>query len=400
MAPLTAVLIAFAAAAWGQEQQTNRSDPASSARVGVDVRPFVDASRPDWRTRGPRPLATVIWYPTLASAPVGQLPLSKEMARYFGDPDSGRFFTPIPVAFRGPLQDGQRRPLVLLSHGSTGLGLSLEWLAVNLAAHGYIVAAVNHHGNTIAEGGLLAQGFGLPWERADDLHAVLDDLLNDPEFGPVIDRTRIAAAGHSAGGETVIALAGGRYNRPALMAYCASPASHGDGTCEPRAAVKESIADIERLSQEDPAVAASLKRAHAYHGDTRVRAIFAMAPAMGPAFARDDLKSVTVPVDIVVGTDDDTAPMRANARRYATLIRGAHLEVLPGVRHLTFSSQCTAQGIAQLEGCRDGPGVDRTMVQQHVADAAFAFFESAWRRPATRLTSGGGRAPHVGGRHG
>jgi predicted dienelactone hydrolase len=53
--------------------------------------------------------------------------------------------------------------------GSTGLGLGLMWLGNYLASHGYIVAAVNHHGNTAAEGRLLPQGFLLEWERPDDL---------------------------------------------------------------------------------------------------------------------------------------------------------------------------------------------------------------------------------------
>jgi predicted dienelactone hydrolase len=44
-------------------------------------------------------------------------------------------------------------PIVLLSHGSTSVNLALGWLGAFLAEHGYIVAAVNHHGNTGAEGG-------------------------------------------------------------------------------------------------------------------------------------------------------------------------------------------------------------------------------------------------------
>jgi predicted dienelactone hydrolase len=51
------------------------------------------------------------------------------------------------------------------------------WLGDFLAQHGYIVAAVNHHGNTAAGDQILAQGFALVWERPEDLTAVLTKLL-------------------------------------------------------------------------------------------------------------------------------------------------------------------------------------------------------------------------------
>jgi len=282
----------------------------AASPVGMAIRPYVDTAGQNWSHTGPRPLKTVIWYPAPTNTPATPLPLSEKTAIYFGDPRSAPFFKPIPIAFDAPLAPGPRRPLILLSHGSTGLGLSLEWLAQSLAARGYIVAAVNHHGNTIAEGHLLPQGFGLPWERADDLRAVLTALLGDPVFGPAIDPHRIGAAGHSAGGETVIALAGGRYDRGRLMAYCASAASLGDATCEPRDAIRRSIETIAALDRTDPAVHASLQRARLSHRDPRIRAVFAIAPALGPGFAAADLASVHVPVAIaiVVGDADETAP--------------------------------------------------------------------------------------------
>jgi predicted dienelactone hydrolase len=348
--------------------------------VGMTVHPYIDPARLNWSHTGPRPLNTVIWYPAPEGMPATPLPLTGKTAIYFGDARSAPFFAPIPIVFDAPLASGPRRPLILLSHGSTGLGLSLEWLAQSLAARGYVVAAVNHHGNTIAEGQLVPQGFGLPWERADDLSAVLTALLGDPVFGPAIDSHRIGAAGHSAGGETVIALAGGRFDRPRLMAYCASAASRGDATCEPRDVIRQSIADIAVLDRTDPAVHASLQRARRSHRDPRIRAVFAMAPAMGPAFAASDLASIHIPVAIVVGDTDETAPSRTNAARFARLIPGATLTELAGVGHLTFSSACTPAGLAALPSCHDRAGVDRGMVQNETADLAYRFFQSAWRQ--------------------
>ncbi len=384
MSAAFAILVGFTS---GTPTGTASFEPLASGRttasatlsaVGLAVRPFVDRSRPNWGHTGPRPLNTVIWYPAPAQTPTTPLPLTEKTKIYFGDAGMAAYFKSIPIAFDAPLLAGPRRPLILLSHGSTGLGLSLEWLAQSLAAQGYIVAAVNHHGNTIAEDKLLPQGFGLPWERADDLSAVLNALLADPVFGPAIDPARIGAAGHSAGGETMIAIAGGRFNRARLMSYCASDASRGDATCEPRDAIRQSIVDIAALDRTDPAVHASLQRSRLSHGDNRIRAVFAMAPAMGPAFDSSDLASIHIPVAIVVGDADDTAPSKTNAAHFARLIKGAKLTVLPNVGHLTFSSECSPEGLKAFVSCRDRDGVDRGAIQRAVAQKAYRFFEAAW----------------------
>ena len=63
----------------------------------------------------------------------------------------------------------------------------LAWLGEPLARAGYVVAGINHHGNTAAEDLPTPEGFMLWWERAVDLSRVLDRLLDDSKFGPLID---------------------------------------------------------------------------------------------------------------------------------------------------------------------------------------------------------------------
>ena len=58
----------------------------------------------------------------------------------------------------------------------------MMWLGHYLASRGYIVAALNHHGNTASEKQPAAQGFLLVWERPRDLTVVLDKLLADSFF--------------------------------------------------------------------------------------------------------------------------------------------------------------------------------------------------------------------------
>jgi predicted dienelactone hydrolase len=346
----------------------------SSARaepppVGFEVREFVDESRSNWQNTGHRPLSTVIWYPAEIGSP-RSLP-------HVGDPAWRPYFVQRPFAVGAPFSaHAQRYPLVLLSHGSTSVNLSLGWLGAYLAEHGYIAAAVNHHGNTGAEGQLLSQGFMAPWERAADLSALLDRMLADPKFGAHIDQRRVFAAGHSAGGATAIMLAGGQFSGDEIARFCASAAA--DASCEPRDLIAKAIAEFAALRTHDAAVQASLARADSSHRDQRIRAVVAMAPAVGPAFTEATLHSIAVPVLIVTAKEDPVTPPATNALRYARLIPDARLLTVPGnANHFTFGSDCTDEGRRALEPCRDGAGTDRTRVHELVAERVLQFFEQA-----------------------
>lgn len=104
--------------------------------------------------------------------------------------------------------DNARYPLVLISHGWNVHGIWEIPHARRLASHGYIVVTVSY-------GDLRVQD-PERWNRAVVFRplaakAVLDHVLSSDDFGSHIDHTRIATTGHSLGGFTSLALAGGRY---------------------------------------------------------------------------------------------------------------------------------------------------------------------------------------------
>jgi len=119
---------------------------------------------------------------------------------------------------------GERYPLILFSHGLDGCGTQSVFFTEELARAGYVVAAPDHHDAACSvEGGVFPR-FHLPrlpftnpgrWsestyaDRRVDLEKALDWMLRSPEFEPLIDASRVGAAGHSLGGYSVIALAGG-----------------------------------------------------------------------------------------------------------------------------------------------------------------------------------------------
>lgn len=340
---------------------------AHPAQVGFETREYIDETRSNWQNTGHRPLSTVIWYPASASSPL--------TVPQVGDPAWRPYFVQRELAVAAPLSTQARRyPIVLLSHGAMSVNLSLGWLGAYLAEHGYIAAAVNHHGNTGAEGQPLSQGFMAPWERAADLSALLDQLLADPKFDSRIDKRRVFAAGHSAGGATSIMLAGGQFSGDEIAKFCDSAAA--DASCEPRELIEKAIAEFTQLRARDPAVQASIARAARSYRDERIRAVAAMAPAVGPAFTEATLHAIAVPVFIVTANADAVTPPATNALRYARLILGARLLTVPGnANHFTFGSECTEEGRRALEVCRDGEGTARAEVHELVAQRVLEFFD-------------------------
>lgn len=346
--------------------------PASPLyKVGMTQRLFVDEHRKNWTGTGPRPMNTAIWFPAAESAKETQA---------VGAPmfDGGSIAPKAAFSSRA-----KTYPLILLSHGSGGSAIQLMWLGRYLAAHGYIVAALNHHGNTGIEK-YLPQGFTLVWERPRDVTAALDLLLADPRFGPRIDKDRIGAAGFALGGYTALALAGGQFNLKAFDDFCASPA--GDFTCRRQAEFPDARKLFEAMKSTDAVVKESLARAGDPTQDTRIRAVFAIAPVFGGGFSRRGLKLVKIPVAIVIGDADRVATLATNAQYFVNNIKGAELTILPGgIGHYTFLSDCTAEGRGGLPICRDPTGVDRAAVHRATGEKALEFFDRTLNpnRPAT-----------------
>jgi len=346
----------------------------NDATVGVIQRAFVDEGRSNWRGTGPRPLATIIWYPAAPGA--------KLKAPDLGAPELQQFFVSYPLAEDAALSGKQKKyPLVVLSHGNTSSALSLDWFGYYLASHGYVVAAVNHHGNTSAEaGGPIPQGFGAQWERPKDLSVLIDRMLGDPVFGPHIDADRIVAAGHSSGGATVLELAGAIFDPDQIQAFCKNH-KVDDPNCNLPPVIQTQLSQFEALKKTDAVVQASVKRSHLPYSDPRVKAVFAMAPALGVGDTDASLKSIRIPVYIVAGRADNITPPATNAERMANLISTSTLTVLPGmVGHATFGSLCTPAGVKSPDWgswvCHDEEGVNRARVHEQTEELALPFFQS------------------------
>jgi dienelactone hydrolase len=120
-----------------------------------------------------------------------------------------------------PKPPAGKAPVVVFSHGFRGCARQSTFLTEALAANGYFVVAPNHADARCDRAGRGAARLEEPFQnpeqwndrtfaaRRDDIRAVLQALKESPRFRDSIDLRRLALAGHSLGGYTVIGLAGG-----------------------------------------------------------------------------------------------------------------------------------------------------------------------------------------------
>jgi predicted dienelactone hydrolase len=288
-----------------------------------------------------------IWYPTAAVAkPVAAGPF---MTRVVMDAE------PSPG----------RHPLVLLSHGSGGDPLSYETLAEALVQAGFIVAGVEHLGDSLSDG----SRFGTPElfnRRPRQTSALLDALLADPQWAPLIDPSRIGALGHSAGAYTVLALGGAVPDLQALVQHCHDDYA-ADGFCHYRGIPDTVYARVPPSPMPMSGLA-----------DPRIRAVAALAP-IGVIFEPASLKAMTVPVWLGTGQLDEVVPERYHAQPLVA-IWGARVQwhSFAGAGHFSFISPVLPAWKERLgEVASDPAGFDRDAFQGELSRDLVAFFEGA-----------------------
>ncbi len=276
----------------------------------------------------------------------------------------------VAAAFGVPAQPGTR-PLVVISHGHGGSNLGHHDLATWLAAHGFLVATLEHPKDNFHD----QAGNGQPEVMAGrprQVSALIDAVLADPKWGKRVDRGRIGVAGFSAGGYTSLLLVGAKPRFDRFVGYCQRHREDRD-TCSV----------VERLAADGglDAALASLQAGMSRWGevaDPRIRAAFAMAP-QAIVFDAAGAAAIDRPVFLYYGTADHVLLPDENARRLAPLVPTlAGAKTVPGADHWVFLAPCTPALAREAGGiCRDPPGIDRARVHAQVDADALAFFRDA-----------------------
>ncbi|ABD53650.1 alpha/beta hydrolase family protein [Jannaschia sp. CCS1] len=300
-----------------------------------------------------RPLEGFLWYPTQdTSNPV----------RAHGN----AVWEAIRVVPDAAPADGAR-PLVVLSHGMYGNARNQAWLAAELTAQGYIVAAVDHPGtSTFSRDPDDAREL---WERPHDISRTIDHVLAMEDLQ--IDEDRIYMAGHSLGGWTAMMLAGGRYDTARADGYC--EANPDDLVCGIFQMWQVGMAEADRhIITRD-------------WSDPRLSAVAVFDLGGTQTFSDQSLASINTPL-IVFGAPiaNSGIDLEVESRALIAALPDGTPYIEPAdLAHFDFLGRCTEQAHAILMEenpsdvmvCENG-GADRAADHAMIAAEVIAFFEA------------------------
>ena len=102
-----------------------------------------------------------------------------------------------------PFAEGGPWPLVIYGHGTFGFPENAAHFTEYLARHGYVVAAINFPlSSRTAFTAKKAPDTSDVGEQVKDVSFVIDSMLADQDFAPVVDAGKIGTTGHSLGAIT------------------------------------------------------------------------------------------------------------------------------------------------------------------------------------------------------
>ena len=336
---ILAILLMVAQTCAGQIQAARAETPFQAGVVHVTVQ---DAE----------PFDTMVWYPTRdAEVPYAAGPYTVTATR------------------DATLAEGERFPVILLSHGHRGTPLGHRDLAAFLARDGFIVVVPTHIGDSATPAPPRSQRQVLT-DRPRQARLALDRVLSDPRFAPGADTARIGAIGFSAGGYTVLALAGARPNFAQAMVYCREhPADRG--SCGP----------VATGGDDPPAAAADMPPM----SDPRIKAVVVLDP-LAFVFDRQGLAAVRMPILLLRPESDDYLSSAGNALALAAGLPTAPRQIVVPGSHFVFLDPCPPALAASAPGlCKDAPGVDRVAVHRQFEKDIAAFLHQSLRGAASRL---------------
>ncbi len=248
-------------------------DPGPYA-VGRRTEQVVDASRED------RTLNVEVWYPAGADAAPTPYELIPGVS----------FEADLSTLDSAPSGDGPF-PVVVFSHGSGGLRQQSASIVETIASHGFVVVAPDHAGNTAIDRllGTETRREVTARNRVLDVGVLIDEIEAGRLADGLADVEHLAVMGHSFGGFTALAAAGG----------------------------------YEDITADD-----------------RVDAIVPLAPASS-LLPDEALSSIEVPMLIVTGSDDETTPVVDQSTRPLELASGpATLVEIDGGSHQVVTNVC------------------------------------------------------------
>ncbi|MGZ3418658.1 MAG: alpha/beta hydrolase family protein [Polyangiales bacterium] len=253
----------------------------------------------------------------------------------------------IAVATDAPVE-GEGLPLVVISHGNSGSPWTHRDLALHLARAGFVVALLEHPGNSRSDNSLSGTPANLE-NRPRHVRLVIDAIFADGQLHNHLVHDRVFVIGHSIGAYTALAVSGGR---PSVL-----PHQSPDGRPQAVPVVR----------------------------DPRVAAVVLLAPAAGWFMGEGALADVDLPILMRTGELDEVTP----AMHAQIIARGvAHPErldhrVVPNAGHFSFQSPFpAAMTRPEFPPSQDPPGFDRVAYQRVLNQEVLEFLLALVPGPA------------------
>lgn len=237
----------------------------------------------------------------------------------------------VTAGLNAPIAAGQFA-LVIISHGSGGNRLGYLTIAQGLAEAGYIVMMPEHFGNNRDDNILEGKTRNLEL-RPRHISLCIDDIAGNELLGAAVLADQVAVIGHSMGGYTALAVAGGQVWN---------------------AAHKQVPVRV----------------------DTRVRGLVLMAPATAWFTPDDALTNVTLPILVYQAEHDLFTPAEHVARvkdQVLDRIKVTH-HIVENAGHFSFLSPFPdSMSSPEFPPSKDPEGFDRPAFHQRLNTDIIAF---------------------------
>lgn len=223
--------------------------------------------------------------------------------------------------------DGGPLPVVVFSHGNSGIRWQSTFLTERLAAHGYVVVAPDHVDNTLFDiDDALRDAVAV--RRPQDVRDAYDWAVTRPEVADCVDPSAgYAVIGHSFGGYTSLAIGGALVDVDGLKAKC--DAGQTEFLCDLTPYVDDAWWDA---------------------GDPRAWAAIPLTPVGADEFGAG-LADAVIPTLVVGGERDELTTMDDQILPIYQGLPDANLATVLNAGHFSFSVMCQLSGAAN--GCED-----------------------------------------------
>jgi predicted dienelactone hydrolase len=257
---------------------------------------------------------------------------------------------------------GEKLPLIVMSHGRRGWFGGHHDTAAALADAGFVVAALNHPGDTMRDTSR-TDSLSVLAERPTDVKRLVDYMLDVWPDAARIDAQRIGLYGFSFGGYTGLVVIGGNPDLRKSLPGC-------------QASRLRACKQLENDELPDQPIT----------HDPRVKVAVIIDPFPVFVFNAENLKGITVPVQL---WSSDPAQ---NADHLSGCCAAAINERLPAksdyhfvenAKHYSFLATCTPGETQEAPAvCTDAPGFDRVAFHSRLHADVIAFFRKYFAESA------------------